>query len=160
MDIQNLREETEADHLNVESAVPLMHQGLNVVEYVQCLQRIYGVVAAWEERAAEIGPEWLQSALIEGGEEVPVYGALGQISQVMANLISNAIQAVPVGGQIRLSAREDDGMTEIRVQDNGHGMNDEVLRHLFEPFYSTKGDLGNGLGLTSQMRLWSVTAET
>ena len=85
--------------------------------------------------------------LIEGGEEVAVYGALGQISQVMANLISNAIQAVPVGGEIGLSAKEDGGMTEIKVRDNGHGMNDEALRHLFEPFYSTKGDLGNGLGL-------------
>jgi light-regulated signal transduction histidine kinase (bacteriophytochrome) len=85
--------------------------------------------------------------LIECGEDVPVYGTLGQISQVMANLISNAIQAVPVGGQIRLSAREDGDMTEINVCDDGHGMSDEVLRHLFEPFYSTKGDLGNGLGL-------------
>jgi len=87
------------------------------------------------------------NVLIEGGEGVPVYGTIGQISQVMANLVSNAIQAVPVGGQIRLSAKEDGDMTEIKVQDNGYGMNDEVLRHLFEPFYSTKGDLGNGLGL-------------
>jgi light-regulated signal transduction histidine kinase (bacteriophytochrome) len=87
------------------------------------------------------------NVLIEGGEDVPVYGALGQISQVMTNLVSNAIQAVSVGGQIWLSARVDDGMAEIEVRDNGHGMNDEALRHLFEPFYSTKGDLGNGLGL-------------
>jgi light-regulated signal transduction histidine kinase (bacteriophytochrome) len=84
---------------------------------------------------------------IESGEEVGVYGVIGQISQVLANLVSNAVQAVPVGGQIDLSAREDGGVTEIRVRDNGHGMNEETLRHLFEPFYSTKGDLGNGLGL-------------
>jgi light-regulated signal transduction histidine kinase (bacteriophytochrome) len=87
------------------------------------------------------------NVLIEGGEEVSVYGAVGQISQVMANLIANAIQAVPIGGQIRLNARHDGDMTEIKVWDNGHGMNDEALQHLFEPFYSTKGDLGNGLGL-------------
>ena len=87
------------------------------------------------------------NVLIEGGEEVRIYGTLGQISQVLANLVSNAVQAVPVGGQIWLSAREDGDMTEIKVRDNGHGMNDEALRHLFEPFYSTKGDLGNGLGL-------------
>jgi signal transduction histidine kinase len=62
-------------------------------------------------------------------------------------LISNAIQAVPAGGQITLGASEDGDMTEMKVRDNGHGMNDESLRHLFEPFYSTKGDLGNGLGL-------------
>ena len=87
------------------------------------------------------------NVLIEDGEQVRVYGALGQISQVIANLISNAVQAVPAGGRITLGAKEDGDMTEIRVQDNGHGMNEESLRHLFEPFYSTKGDLGNGLGL-------------
>ena len=64
MDIQKLRQETEADHRNVEGAVPLMHPGLNIAEYVQCLQRIHGVVAAWEERAAEVAPEWLQPSLL------------------------------------------------------------------------------------------------
>jgi len=64
LDIQKLRQETEADHHNVEGVVPLMRQGLNAAEYVQCLQRIYGVVAAWEERASEIGPEWLQPSLL------------------------------------------------------------------------------------------------
>jgi light-regulated signal transduction histidine kinase (bacteriophytochrome) len=85
--------------------------------------------------------------LIEGGEEVLIYGTIGQIAQVMANLMSNAIQAVPVGGQIWLNAKKVGETTEITVRDNGYGMNDEALRHLFEPFYSTKGDLGNGLGL-------------
>jgi Heme oxygenase len=64
LDIQRLRQETEADHRAVEDAVPLMHKGLDKAQYVQCLQKIYGVVAAWEERAAEIGPEWLQLTLL------------------------------------------------------------------------------------------------
>lgn len=64
LDIQRLRQETEADHRNVEGAVPLMRQDLNADEYVRCLQRIYGVVVAWEERAAEVAPEWLQPALL------------------------------------------------------------------------------------------------
>jgi len=64
LDIQKLRQATEADHRAVEGAVPLMHQGLNVAQYIQCLQRIYGVVAAWEERAADVAPQWLQPALI------------------------------------------------------------------------------------------------
>ena len=64
LDIQKLRHGTEADHHNVEDAVPLMHEGLDTAQYVQCLQQIYGVVSAWEERAAEIGPEWLQLALL------------------------------------------------------------------------------------------------
>jgi signal transduction histidine kinase len=66
---------------------------------------------------------------------------------VMANLLSNAIQAVQVGGQIWLGATSDAGTTQIVVRDNGNGMSQETLRNLFQPFYSTKGDLGNGLGL-------------
>ena len=41
-----------------------MHQGLNAAQYVECLRQIYGVVAAWEERAAEVAPLWIRPALI------------------------------------------------------------------------------------------------
>jgi heme oxygenase (biliverdin-IX-beta and delta-forming) len=64
LDIQQLRQETEADHRSVEASVPLMHQGLSVAQYVECLRRIYGIVAAWEERAFESAPQWLRPALI------------------------------------------------------------------------------------------------
>lgn len=87
------------------------------------------------------------NVLTEHGEDVLVYGVLGQISQVIANLISNAIRAVPRGGQITLNAKEDGRMTELEIRDNGCGMNEETLRHLCEPFYTTNENLGNGLGL-------------
>jgi heme oxygenase (biliverdin-IX-beta and delta-forming) len=63
LNIQRLRQETEVDHHAVEGSVPLMHDGLNRTQYIQCLQRIHGVVAAWEERAAEVAPEWLRTTL-------------------------------------------------------------------------------------------------
>ena len=84
---------------------------------------------------------------IEAGEDVRYYGTIGQLSQVMANLLSNAIQAVEVGGQIWLGATSGADTVEIVVRDNGSGMSQETLSNLFQPFYSTKGDLGNGLGL-------------
>jgi heme oxygenase (biliverdin-IX-beta and delta-forming) len=64
LEIQKLRQQTEADHRDVEGAVPLMHEGLNTAQYIQCLQKIYGVVAAWEERAAEVAPAWLQPVIL------------------------------------------------------------------------------------------------
>jgi heme oxygenase len=64
LNIETLRLATEVDHRNAEGSVPLMHEGLTTSQYVQCLQRIYGVVSAWEERAAEIAPEWLKPSLI------------------------------------------------------------------------------------------------
>jgi PAS domain S-box-containing protein len=84
---------------------------------------------------------------IEGGEEVRYYGIIGQLEQVMANLVSNALMAVPSGGQIWLGSKADGDSMEIIIRDNGHGMSDETRRNLFQPFYSTRGDLGNGLGL-------------
>jgi len=59
LDLLRLRRETAADHEAVEGAVPLMQPGLDVAEYVSCLRRMHGVVAAWEERAGEAAPEWL-----------------------------------------------------------------------------------------------------
>ena len=64
LDVQELRKATEADHRNAEDALPLLRKGLSVALYVQCLVQIYGVVAAWEERAVQVAPSWLQSALI------------------------------------------------------------------------------------------------
>jgi light-regulated signal transduction histidine kinase (bacteriophytochrome) len=84
---------------------------------------------------------------IVGGEEVRFYGVVGQIRQVMANLVSNALDAVPVGGHIWLDAVANEHTIEIVVRDDGAGMSKEVERQLFQPFFSTKGDLGNGLGL-------------
>jgi signal transduction histidine kinase len=84
---------------------------------------------------------------IVGGEDVRFYGVVGQIRQVLANLVSNALDAAPVGGHIWLDAVANEPTIEIVVRDDGAGMSKEVQRQLFQPFFSTKGDLGNGLGL-------------
>jgi light-regulated signal transduction histidine kinase (bacteriophytochrome) len=84
---------------------------------------------------------------IAGGESLPFHGVIGQIRQVMANLVSNALDAVPVGGHVWLEATAGEGKLEISVRDQGAGMSEETQRQLFRPFFSTKGDLGNGLGL-------------
>jgi light-regulated signal transduction histidine kinase (bacteriophytochrome) len=84
---------------------------------------------------------------IAGGESLRFYGVVGQIRQVMANLVSNALDAVPVGGRVWLEAITGEGGLEIVVRDEGEGMSEETQRQLFRPFFSTKGDLGNGLGL-------------
>jgi light-regulated signal transduction histidine kinase (bacteriophytochrome) len=88
------------------------------------------------------------TATVVGGEDVMMEGILGQIRQVVANLVSNAVDASLVGGKMRIEARASaDGGAEILVTDQGAGMTPEVQAQLFQPFYSTKGDLGNGLGL-------------
>jgi PAS domain S-box-containing protein len=77
----------------------------------------------------------------------------GEIRQVLANLFGNAMDALPDGGRIVLrSACSRDWRTGaqglcITVADNGVGMGEDTLHHIFEPFFSTKGITGTGLGL-------------
>lgn len=81
----------------------------------------------------------------------PVQGLQGDLKQLIANLVSNAADAVSNGGKIRISispATDSPGNgVEIKIADNGPGIPDENRTRLFEPFFTTKRDVGTGLGL-------------
>jgi signal transduction histidine kinase len=70
-----------------------------------------------------------------------------QLAQAILNLTINAVQAMPDGGEIRLSAEARDGGVAISVRDQGAGIPDEQLDKVFDPFFTTK-DGGTGLGLS------------
>jgi two-component system, NtrC family, sensor histidine kinase HydH len=78
----------------------------------------------------------------------PVTLAPPALLQVFRNLTTNAIQAMPEGGTLRLATRRngDRKTVEASVADTGPGLSPDVLKHLFEPFYTTKPE-GTGLGL-------------
>jgi PAS domain S-box-containing protein len=82
-----------------------------------------------------------------------VQGFPVELKQVFLNLIGNAVQAMPEGGQLRLhvfdSMRRKDRQagTRISICDTGVGIDTEHSRHLFEPFFTTKAAKGTGLGL-------------
>jgi PAS domain S-box-containing protein len=71
-----------------------------------------------------------------------------QLREVITNLILNAVDALPDGGTITIAARQTHDWTVLEVSDNGVGMSKETLEHCYEPFYSTKGTHGTGLGLS------------
>src|SRR4029453_5563923 len=76
-----------------------------------------------------------------------VDGQPSELREVLTNLILNAVDALPRGGDIRIATRERAGRVEVIVTDTGVGMSDSVRRRIFEPFFSTKGPRGTGLGL-------------
>ncbi len=84
---------------------------------------------------------------IENPDALMIVAIESQIRQVVAHLLSNALDAVAIGGRIRLVARKAEDEFELAVEDNGIGMSTVDQQSLFKPFFSTKGDLGNGLGL-------------
>lgn len=73
-----------------------------------------------------------------------------QMTQILTNLLLNAADATPDGGQITVSARPllAADRVEIVISDTGHGIPPDVLPHVFDPFFTTKRTRGTGLGLS------------
>lgn len=70
-----------------------------------------------------------------------------QIRQVLHNLIGNAVDAMPEGGNISITARQEtESFVSIEVADTGHGMSEEVRQKIFTPYFTTK-EKGTGLGM-------------
>lgn len=76
----------------------------------------------------------------------PAHGLPAELNQVWSNLIDNALDAVPHGGTVAVSAARHDGFVVVRVVDNGVGIAPEIRERIFDPFFTTK-DVGKGTGL-------------
>ncbi|GIW07611.1 MAG: hypothetical protein KatS3mg060_2416 [Dehalococcoidia bacterium] len=108
------------------------------------------------EVASLTRPRWLNDAQRRGirialevrTEAVPPVAAdASELRDALTNLIFNAVDALPEGGRIVLSATRHGDAVAIQVQDTGIGMSEAVRRRIFEPYFTTKGERGSGLGL-------------
>lgn len=77
---------------------------------------------------------------------VKARGNREKLKQVFINLVSNAIEALPQGGELRVTGSLEKDLATLRFEDNGKGMSEEVQKRLFDPFFTTKSR-GTGLGL-------------
>lgn len=84
------------------------------------------------------------------GRMLNISAVSDQIKQVLLNLLTNAMEAIPeTGGDIRITAEALDNWAIVRVRDSGGGIAPENLHHIFEPFFTTKSMVkGTGLGLS------------
>ncbi len=69
-----------------------------------------------------------------------------KIEQVLINLLKNAMEAMPDGGVIKLSAQQQGRFVSLNVQDTGEGMSPDIVKNVFNPFFTTRSE-GFGLGL-------------
>jgi len=106
-------------------------------------------------------------------QDPEIYAGPTELRQLVGNLLSNSIDAIENGGQIRIrvSAVSKSGLfskgVRVTVADSGSGIPDEVRARIFEPFFTTKRDVGTGLGLwickgiverySGSIKLWSST---
>jgi signal transduction histidine kinase/CheY-like chemotaxis protein len=103
------------------------------------------------------------------GDIPPIMGHAPEVREILINLILNAVDAMPQGGTLTFTAAsvpapsdrpkdgaaeaqlpltEDPAWVELHVADTGVGMSEEVRKRIFDPFFSTKGGRGTGLGLS------------
>jgi PAS domain S-box-containing protein len=111
-----------------------------------------------KEAVALTAPRWRSQALATGvtihvraeiaASLPPMVGDESELREVLINLIFNAVDALPQGGSITVRARPDGDAVRVEVADTGVGMTEEIRRRCLEPFFSTKGQQGTGLGLS------------
>ena len=78
----------------------------------------------------------------------PVKGDPEEIKELIINIIMNAVQAMPEGGDIYLTTEENAGFAHVYIQDSGVGISDQIKEKIFDPFFTTREDNGLGLGLS------------
>lgn len=126
---------------------PSERQEVDLVQTVRSLERVITKL---------LRPE-IRFVLEADDESVPVVAEPPALSRVIVNLIANARDAIPEAGEIRARCHrvDSEGGSESRLEviDNGSGMSSDVKSRVFEPFYTTKGEGGTGMGLVSVRRI-------
>ena len=99
----------------------------------------------WKDRAEASN---IQISLdLQIRSKAKVMGDESELREVLVNMVFNAVDAMPDGGQLTLAAYDIDESVVIMVADTGSGMAPEVKSRIFDPFFTTKGKAGMGLGL-------------
>jgi PAS domain S-box-containing protein len=100
----------------------------------------------WENEARARGR--IIDVVLSGGEGFFTRGNASEMREVFVNLIVNAVDAMPLGGKLTICCKRKGDRIQLRFADTGTGMEEEVRERIFEPFYTTKGVNGTGLGLS------------
>jgi CheY-like chemotaxis protein len=82
------------------------------------------------------------------GEIPPLSGDPAGLREVFTNLVINAVDAMPKGGDITITTIREEESVLVTVADTGTGMSPEIQKRIFDPFFTTKGTRGSGLGLS------------
>lgn len=140
------------------------------------VQRLDSIITHFLEAVRPVEPELNELKLIELIEEVlrvqepeladrtikvkieiegsipEILGDRGQIKQVFFNLIKNAMEAMPSGGELKILARADEEQVTLQFIDNGIGIPQENIAKIFDAYYTSKTD-GHGLGMMIVQRI-------
>jgi signal transduction histidine kinase len=118
--------------------------GASHAEHVDVLELLKHVISLTSQ---QLGQRQIEMKTKLPESLPPIFAVSSQIQQIFINLILNAFDAMPAGGELEISARALNSGVEILFHDSGPGVPEDRRDNIFEPFFSTK-DGGTGLGLT------------
>jgi PAS domain S-box-containing protein len=133
--IQEFSGETTEMQFREVNAAAVMREVVAYLDRLWRVTRTPGVVPVTIDLTAESVP--------------PVLGSEALLVEVFKHIVTNAAEAMPGGGTIRITVTREDGMVRVWVEDSGIGMTPEVRRRAFDPFFTTKGSRARGLGLSA-----------
>jgi CheY-like chemotaxis protein len=100
----------------------------------------------WHNEARLRGLEYQVTLKAESGQHT--FGSASELREVFVNLIVNAVDAMPKGGQLSIGCLREGARLQLRFADTGTGMPEDIRQKIFDPFFTTKGAQGTGLGLS------------
>ena len=102
--------------------------------------------ARWSTMPQERGIV-IRTQIIPAADVPVIVGAAGEIRDALTNLVLNAVDAMPQGGTLTLRTQSEPDQVQVEVTDTGIGMDETTRTRCLEPFFTTKGERGTGLGL-------------
>lgn len=100
----------------------------------------------WQNEARLRGLDY--DVILEASGGLHTIGSASELREVFVNLIVNAVDAMPTGGKLQITCVPAETRLRLQFADNGTGMPEDVRQKIFDPFFSTKGTQGTGLGLS------------
>jgi CheY-like chemotaxis protein len=131
--IQTFARKSQDQEFELLDAYQLMHDAVEITR------------TRWENEARMRGLHYDVS--VQAIEGLYTSGNASELREVFVNLIVNAVDAMPQGGRLLITGTQDGARLSLRFADTGVGMTEVVRERIFEPFYTTKGANGTGLGL-------------
>jgi signal transduction histidine kinase len=114
-----------------------------VAEPVNLLQGLDNTVRVLRSKARKKSA----TVVVEAAPDLPpIRGFVGELNQIWANLIDNALDAIPDAGRVEVRATRENQQVVVRIVDNGSGIPEGIRERIFDPFFTTK-PLGQGTGL-------------
>lgn len=122
-------------------------QALQAVDLNRIVQQVVDLTRArWRDMPQQQGV--VIDVRVDLQPTIPlIRGIESELREALTNLLFNAVDAMPTGGVLTLRTKASGAQVAVEVQDSGVGMDAETLRHCLEPFFTTKGEGGTGLGL-------------